>query len=86
MQNWRKEQLPLFHFKILTKRTLKTSLHKQVEREHQLEIIKVKEVVSRSLNKLILHFDFAENWRKVTKQEIQSAYWKSEQLSIFTVV
>lgn len=38
------------------------------------------------MKKFIVHFYFAENWKKINKRGIQSAYWKFDQVSIFTAV
>lgn len=65
---------------------MKANLHMRVKEIQRTEIKNEKEEAKCNLKKLILHFDFAENWKKINKQEIQSAYWKSDQVSIFTAV
>ncbi|KAJ8685967.1 hypothetical protein QAD02_021760 [Eretmocerus hayati] len=52
----------------------------------QEEIKRWKQIAKESGTKIVFHFDFAENWTILQKNEIQSAYWKKEQLSVFTAV
>ncbi|XP_064472032.1 uncharacterized protein LOC135386185 [Ornithodoros turicata] len=35
---------------------------------------------------VIMHFDFAENWRVNFSSEVQGRYWKTDQISLFTCV
>lgn len=66
--------------------TLKANVHKNIKNIQKEEIIRVKEEAKLNPKKLVFHVDFAENWSVIFPNEIQSAYWKTKQISIFTVV
>lgn len=48
--------------------------------------MKIKVEVKSNPKKLVFHVDFTENWYLIFPNEIQCAYWKTKQISIFTAV
>lgn len=70
----------------LAEKTVKANCHMYVKSIQQEKIRNFKNETENDQRKMILHFDFAENWKVITKNEIQSAYWKTKQVSIFTAV
>lgn len=70
----------------LKKCTEKAVTHLYIKRTQQEKIRQVKEEAKEDAKKAVIHYDFAENWKVISKNEIQSAYWKTNSLSIFTAV
>lgn len=66
--------------------TMKASTHIHVKNIQRDEIKDAEEEAKSHSGSSILHGDFAEKWKVITKNEIQSAYWKTNQVSIFTAV
>lgn len=62
------------------------STHQRIK-DIQREAIKdIKDFAKKDSKCLVLHGDFAENWAVILKNEIQSYYYKKDQISIFTAV
>ena len=71
---------------ILREWTMKAKKHFRIKKVQQEKIRTIKEEIKSDPKKIIIHCDFAENWRVILQNEVQSAYWKTTQLSIFTAV
>ena len=57
-----------------------------ITKRHQADVYKrEKEEINKQVNKVILHFDFSENYTCSYQEGAQSSYWNQKQVSIFTV-
>lgn len=65
-------------------RTSNSNVHKYIKDIQSEKVKSVKEQAKLNSEELVLHGDFAENWKKILKVEIQSEYWTTKQISIFT--
>jgi len=59
-------------------------LHTYVKRTQAAEFQQQKESTNSDLSKIVIQIDFAENYSTVKKDEIQSAYWATNQITVFT--
>jgi hypothetical protein len=59
-------------------------LHTHIKRQQASSFQQEKESTKANNSKIVIQVDFAENYSTVSKDEIQSAYWSTNQITLFT--